>query len=84
MCDKNCKDPLCKGQIGFYKFVAGPLMNELHTFFPQLEENAQQFAQNNREFEEAAVQQADSLIASLNSQINAAYEKKVQKSQMMI
>ena len=46
MCDRNDPTPLCVGQIGFYKFVSGPLMNELHTFFPELKENAQQFESN--------------------------------------
>lgn len=52
MCDRNSKDPLCKGQVGFYKFVAGPFMNELHNFFPNLSENAQQFESNLNHWEE--------------------------------
>ena len=46
MCDRNDKNPMCCGQIGFYKFVAGPLMKELHTFFPELKENEQQYEAN--------------------------------------
>lgn len=46
MCDRNDPTPLCKGQIGFYKFVAGPLMKELHDFFPALSDNQRQFAEN--------------------------------------
>ncbi|OHS96158.1 3'5'-cyclic nucleotide phosphodiesterase family protein [Tritrichomonas foetus] len=46
MCDRKDTTPMCCGQIGFYKFVAGPLMNELHQFFPELSDNARQFADN--------------------------------------
>lgn len=46
MCDRNDPTPLCKGQIGFYKFVAGPLMKELHDFFPALSDNQRQFEEN--------------------------------------
>jgi hypothetical protein len=37
---------MCVGQIGFYTYVAGPLMKELHTFFPELEDNERQFQAN--------------------------------------
>mgnify|MGYP002472059010 CR=1 FL=1 len=33
-------------EIGFYKFVAGPLMKELHDLFPALSDNQRQFAEN--------------------------------------
>lgn len=46
MCDRDDKTPLCKGQIGFYKFVARPLMKELHDFFPDLSDNERQFVEN--------------------------------------
>ncbi|OHS98480.1 3'5'-cyclic nucleotide phosphodiesterase family protein [Tritrichomonas foetus] len=46
MCDRNDKTPMCVGQIGFYRFVAGPLMKELHAFFPELKENEMQFEGN--------------------------------------
>lgn len=46
MCDRRNTDPLCVGQVGFYKFVAGPLMKQLHEFFPSLTENEQQFESN--------------------------------------
>lgn len=46
MCDRKNTDPLCVGQVGFYKFVAGPLMKQLHEFFPSLAENEQQFESN--------------------------------------
>ena len=46
MCNRNDKTPMCVGQIGFYKFVAGPLMKELHAFFPELKENEQQYESN--------------------------------------
>ena len=51
MCDKHCKDPLWKGQIGFYKFVAGPLINEINTFLPQLSDNSRQFDENLKQWE---------------------------------
>lgn len=46
MCDRNDTNPMCCGQVGFYKFVAGPLMKELHSFFPELKENAEQYEAN--------------------------------------
>jgi hypothetical protein len=46
MCDPNDQTPLCVGQIGFYSFVAGPLMKELHAFFPDVEGNLKQFNKN--------------------------------------
>ena len=46
MCDRKSAKPIPFGQIGFYKFVAGPLMSELHAFFPELEENAKQYEDN--------------------------------------
>lgn len=53
MCDRNDKTPMCVGQIGFYKFVAGPLMKELHTFFsPSLIDNENQFENNLKKWEE--------------------------------
>lgn len=53
MCDRNDKTPMCVGQIGFYKFVAGPLMKELHTFFGEsLIDNENQFQSNIKKWEE--------------------------------
>ncbi|OHT09685.1 3'5'-cyclic nucleotide phosphodiesterase family protein [Tritrichomonas foetus] len=46
MCDREDKTPLCCGQVGFYKFVARPLMKELHDFFPALADNERQFVDN--------------------------------------
>jgi hypothetical protein len=46
MCDPNDKTPLCVGQIGFYGFVAGPLMRQLGAFFPEVDDNLRQFEQN--------------------------------------
>ena len=46
MCDRKNAKPIPAGQIGFYKFVAGPLMGELHSFFPELAENAKQYEDN--------------------------------------
>lgn len=46
MCDRKNAKPMPVGQIGFYKFVAGPLMGELHSFFPELAENAKQYEDN--------------------------------------
>ena len=46
MCDRNDKTPMCVGQVGFYQFVAQPLMHELHEFFPELHENEEQFQAN--------------------------------------
>ena len=46
MCNRGDTTPMCVGQIGFYKFVAGPLMKELHAFFPELKENEQQYESN--------------------------------------
>lgn len=52
MCDRNDKTPMCVGQIGFYKFVSGPLMKELHTFFaPSLIDNEKQFENNLKRWE---------------------------------
>jgi hypothetical protein len=46
MCDRKTAAPTPVGQIGFYKFVAGPLFAELHAFFPELAENEQQYESN--------------------------------------
>ena len=57
MCDRNDKTPMCVGQIGFYKFVAGPLMKELHTFFaPSLVENEKQFESNLKRWEDMKIE----------------------------
>jgi len=52
MCDRHCKDPLCKGQIGFYKFVAWPLMNEINSFLTELSDNTRQYNQNLKRWED--------------------------------
>jgi hypothetical protein len=61
MCDPDDKTPLCVGQIGFYSFVAGPLMTTVHGFFPQLlilktkfEENLETWKKMKLELETAA------------------------------
>ena len=54
MCDRNNATPVPKGQIGFYSFVAGPLMAELHAFFPELQENEKQFQSNLQHWKELA------------------------------
>jgi hypothetical protein len=46
MCNPNDKTPLCVGQIGFYEFVAGPLMRQLLAFFPEVEASIRQFETN--------------------------------------
>jgi hypothetical protein len=46
MCDRNSAAPTPVGQIGFYRFVAGPLFSALHAFFPELAENEQQYQFN--------------------------------------
>jgi hypothetical protein len=46
MCNPNDDTPLCVGQVGFYAFVAGPLMNGLYAFFPELKERLVQFEKN--------------------------------------
>ena len=46
MCDRSKDTDVAGGQIGFYKFVAGPLMHELHSFFPQLADNERQYLSN--------------------------------------
>jgi hypothetical protein len=46
MCDRKTAAPVAVGQIGFYKFVAGPLMNELNSFFPELTDMAEQYEMN--------------------------------------
>jgi hypothetical protein len=46
MCDRKTAAPTPVGQIGFYRFVAGPLWAELHAFFKELVENEQQYESN--------------------------------------
>jgi hypothetical protein len=46
MCDRKTAAPTAAGQVGFYKFVAGPLMKDLYSFFPQLTDMAQQYDKN--------------------------------------
>jgi len=46
MCDPNDPTPLCNGQIGFLKFVAGPLIQMLDEFLPDLAENQLQIDRN--------------------------------------
>jgi high affinity cGMP-specific 3',5'-cyclic phosphodiesterase 9 len=46
MCDRKTAAPTAVGQVGFYKFVAGPLMKELHSFFPELTDVAEQYEMN--------------------------------------
>jgi hypothetical protein len=46
MCDRMDQTPMCQGQIAFYTFVAGPLMTEVHRFFPELYESQAQFENN--------------------------------------
>jgi hypothetical protein len=46
MCNPNDDTPLCVGQIGFYAFVAGPLMRQLHAFFPEVADIIRQFDAN--------------------------------------
>jgi hypothetical protein len=36
MCDPSDATPLCVGQVGFYAFVAGPLMRQIYGFFPEM------------------------------------------------
>ena len=46
MCNRAKDTDVAGGQIGFYKFVAGPLMHEIHSFFPELAENERQYLSN--------------------------------------
>jgi hypothetical protein len=46
MCDPNDTTPLCVGQVGFYSFVAGPLMRRLGEFFPEMDGLVARFEQN--------------------------------------
>jgi hypothetical protein len=46
MCNPNDDTPLCVGQVGFYAFVAGPLMKQLLAFFPEIEASVKQFEAN--------------------------------------
>jgi hypothetical protein len=46
MCNPNDETPLCVGQVGFYEFVAGPLMKQLLAFFPEIEASVKQFEAN--------------------------------------
>jgi hypothetical protein len=46
MCNPNDDIPFCVSQVGFYVFVAGPLMNDLCVFFPELKEQLVQFEKN--------------------------------------
>jgi len=45
-CNRDDNTPLCVGQIGFYTYVADPLMNQIHCFFKTLTENHDQFKKN--------------------------------------
>jgi hypothetical protein len=46
MCNPNDETPLCVGQVGFYEFVAGPLMKQLFAFFPEVTSSIEQFESN--------------------------------------
>jgi hypothetical protein len=46
MCNPHDQTPLCVGQIGFYSFVAGPLMRQVYAFFPELDDVIRQFDAN--------------------------------------
>jgi hypothetical protein len=46
MCDRKKAAPTAVSQVGFYKFVAGPLMKELYSFFPELTDIAQRYEMN--------------------------------------
>jgi hypothetical protein len=46
MCNPNDETPLCVGQVGFYEFVAGPLMKQFLAFFPEIEASVKQFEAN--------------------------------------
>jgi hypothetical protein len=46
MCDPSDQTPLCVGQIGFYSFVAGPLMAAVCDFFPELQIIKSKFDEN--------------------------------------
>jgi hypothetical protein len=46
MCGRSNAAPLCVGQIGFYKYVAGPLMKLLAGFFPAFAEDVAQMERN--------------------------------------
>jgi hypothetical protein len=46
MCNPKDNTPLCVGQIGFYNFVAGPLMRQLCGFFGEAEGCLIQFESN--------------------------------------
>jgi hypothetical protein len=46
MCDRHKCDPIPIGQIGFYNFVAGPLISELCSFFDGLTDIHHQYHSN--------------------------------------
>jgi hypothetical protein len=46
MCNPDDQTPLCVGQVGFYAFVAGPLMRQLHAFLPEFEGSVKRFDSN--------------------------------------
>jgi hypothetical protein len=46
MCDPNDNTPLCVGQVGFYSFIAGPLLKQLGAFFPEINARIRQFEEN--------------------------------------
>jgi hypothetical protein len=46
MCDPTDETPLCVGQVGFYKFVAGPLLKQVVGLFPELNRFVEQFNEN--------------------------------------
>jgi hypothetical protein len=46
MCDRRVGTPMCVGQAGFYRFVAGPLVDALCSFFPGLDNVRRQVSEN--------------------------------------
>jgi hypothetical protein len=46
MCNPNDQTPLCVGQVGFYAFVAAPLMRQILAFAPEFEDNVKKVDAN--------------------------------------
>jgi hypothetical protein len=46
MCNPDDPTPLCVGQVGFYAFVAGPLMRQVLAFLPEFEGSVKRFDSN--------------------------------------